>query len=79
MRMGRWSVLSGRMAQDDIAELEALISSEARDRQMTHEWSDVRDRCLLLEDGAEPIAPAERVCAVAVIAFAFPTRKARLQ
>ena len=33
--------LSGRMAQDDIAELEALISSEARDRSIVLDLKDV--------------------------------------
>jgi hypothetical protein len=34
-------VLSGRMAQDDIAELEALISSEAGDRPLVLDLKDV--------------------------------------
>ena len=33
--------LSGRMAQDDIAELEALISSEAKDRSIVLDLKDV--------------------------------------
>ena len=33
--------LSGRMAQDDIAELEALISSEAQDRSIVLDLKDV--------------------------------------
>jgi hypothetical protein len=33
--------LSGRMAQDDIAELEALISSEGKDRPIVLDLKDV--------------------------------------
>ena len=33
--------LSGRIAQDDIAELEALVSSEARDRPIVLDLKDV--------------------------------------
>ena len=33
--------LSGRMAQDDIAELEALIGSEAKDRPIVLDLKDV--------------------------------------
>ena len=39
--------LSGRMAQDDIAELEALISSEARGRPVV---LDLRDVTLVGQD-----------------------------
>ena len=45
--------LCGRMAQDDIAELEALISSEARDRPIVLDLRDVtlvgRDAISFLE------------------------------
>ena len=34
-------VLSGRMAQEDIADLEALISSEANDRPIVMDLKDV--------------------------------------
>ena len=43
-RSANWRVvfaLSGRMAQDDIAELEALISSEARGRPLVLDLIDV--------------------------------------
>jgi len=33
--------LSGRMAQDDLAELEALVSSEAKDRPIVLDLKDV--------------------------------------
>jgi hypothetical protein len=33
--------LSGRMAQDDMAELEALVSSEAKDRPIVLDLKDV--------------------------------------
>ena len=46
-------VLSGRMAQEDIADLEALISSEANDRPIVMDLKDVtlagRDAIKFLE------------------------------
>ena len=45
--------LSGRMAQGDVAELEALIGSEAQDRPIVLDLQDVtlvgRDAIILLE------------------------------